>query len=205
MSRPARRRLPNRTARRNDTLAALAVAAASCADGNQSSFANLTVDRLARHAGISRASFYIYFEDKAELVRAWNRDLDERAHIVLAQWWPAGPPTPSAIRQMLNQLTDIYSGNRVVLNAIHEMTAHDPLLRQTRADSFAAICGALRQHIVRGQQEGWASNGLQPATTAAWIVSMLERVLQQVVPARQSAMSLLDTGADVIWRTLYQL
>ncbi|WP_237156519.1 helix-turn-helix domain-containing protein [Mycobacteroides franklinii] len=70
MSKQARRQLPNRTARRNDTLAALAVAAASCADGNQSSFANLTVDRLARRAGISRASFYIYFEDKAELVRA---------------------------------------------------------------------------------------------------------------------------------------
>ncbi|WP_236743136.1 TetR/AcrR family transcriptional regulator [Mycobacteroides franklinii] len=205
MSKQARRQLPNRTARRNDTLAALAVAAASCADGNQSSFPNLTVDRLARRAGISRASFYIYFEDKAELVRAWNRDLDERVNTVLAQWWPATPPTPYALRRMLDQLTDIYRGNRVVLTAIHEMTAHDPLLRQARADSSAIICGALRQHIVRGQQEGWVSDSLQPATTAAWIVSMLERVLQQVVPARQNAMSLLDTGADVIWRTLYQL
>lgn len=93
----------------------------------------------------------------------------------------------------------------MVLTAIHEMTAHDPLLRQARADSFAVICGALRQHIVRGQQEGWASDSLQPATTAAWIVSVLKRVLQQVIPARQNAMSLLDTGADVIWRTIYQL
>jgi len=33
------------------------------------SFTELSVDRLATEAGISRASFYIYFEDKGYLLR----------------------------------------------------------------------------------------------------------------------------------------
>ena len=37
------------------------------ADG--ASFTELSVDRLATEAGISRASFYIYFEDKGHLLR----------------------------------------------------------------------------------------------------------------------------------------
>ena len=205
MSKQARRRLPNRAARRNDTLAALAAAsAASYADEDESNFTNLTVDRLARRAGISRASFYIYFEDKAELVRSWHRDLDEQANTALAQWWPTGPPTPSALRRILAQLADIYRENRAVLSAIQEMTPHDPLLRQARTDSFTTMREALHQHIARGQQEGWSPHDLQPDTTATWIASMLERVLQHVVPARPDATSLLDTGADIIWRTLYQ-
>ena len=33
------------------------------------SFTELSVDRLSTEAGISRASFYIYFEDKGQLLR----------------------------------------------------------------------------------------------------------------------------------------
>ncbi|BBB40420.1 TetR family transcriptional regulator [Mycobacteroides abscessus subsp. bolletii BD] len=204
MSKQARRRLPNRAARRNDTLAALAVAAASCIDQPESTFAALTVDRLARQAGISRASFYLYFEDKAELVRAWNGDLDEKVNTVLAQWWPTKPPYPSALRRMLGQLANLYRENRAVLTAIQEMTPHDPLLRQARADSFADKCAALDRHIARGQHDGWCPDSLQPAMTAAWVISMLERVLQHVIPNCHDATSLLDTGADIVWRTLYQ-
>ena len=32
-------------------------------------FTELSVDRLASEAGISRATFYVYFEDKADLLR----------------------------------------------------------------------------------------------------------------------------------------
>ncbi|PQM45173.1 hypothetical protein C1Y40_04660 [Mycobacterium talmoniae] len=76
MSREARRQLPNRAARRVDTLGALADAAAACVDEDNTSFAELSVERLARRAGISRASFYLYFEDKGELVRGWHQEFD---------------------------------------------------------------------------------------------------------------------------------
>src|SRR5712675_154027 len=51
------------------------------------SFTELSVDRLATEAGISRASFYIYFEDKGHLLRRLAgqvfADLAESAD----RWW----------------------------------------------------------------------------------------------------------------------
>src|ERR1700753_3382120 len=51
------------------------------------SFTELSVDRLGPEAGISRASFYIYFEDKAHLLRRLARqvmgDLAEDGQL----WW----------------------------------------------------------------------------------------------------------------------
>src|ERR1700739_1830097 len=39
------------------------------------SFTELSVDRLSNEAGISRASFYIYFEDKGHLLRRLARQV----------------------------------------------------------------------------------------------------------------------------------
>src|SRR6202051_2917029 len=51
------------------------------------SFTELSVDRLSTEAGISRASFYIYFEDKGHLLRRLAgqvfADLAESAD----RWW----------------------------------------------------------------------------------------------------------------------
>lgn len=61
------------------------------------SFTELSVDRLATAAGISRASFYIYFEDKGHLLRRLAgqvfADLADSAN----RWWSVAdariPPT----------------------------------------------------------------------------------------------------------------
>jgi AcrR family transcriptional regulator len=203
MSKEARRQLPNRAARRDDILAALAGAAA-CIVENGASFADLTVERLARQAGISRASFYLYFEDKAELVRAWNRDLDAQATETIASWWDTDEPSRGTVKSVLEELAVIHRENCTVLAAIQEISAYDHALREELFDSFEHKRDKLREHILRGQNEGWIVNALDPDTTAAWLVSMVERVLQQVVPLIEDHISLLDTGADIIWRSLYE-
>src|SRR5215212_8226744 len=88
MTRPPRRRLPNRAARRADILRALADAAKDLVcDGE--TFADLSVERLSRQAGISRASFYLYFEDKGELFLGWHDLVDESAQEIVEKWWHA--------------------------------------------------------------------------------------------------------------------
>src|SRR5947209_19242800 len=54
---------------------------------NGASFTELSVDRLATEAGMSRANFYIYFEDKGDLLRRLAgqlfSDLADNAEL----WW----------------------------------------------------------------------------------------------------------------------
>ncbi|WP_083341933.1 TetR/AcrR family transcriptional regulator [Mycobacterium talmoniae] len=203
MSREARRQLPNRAARRVDTLGALADAAAACVDEDNTSFAELSVERLARRAGISRASFYLYFEDKGELVRGWHQEFDAQVTAGYAEWWNVSSPGRSAVSGALEELAVIHRRSRTVLAAIQQMTAHDPHLRHERVEAFQRKRGELRRHIMRGQRENWIDADLAPDTTAAWLISMVDRVMQQVVPTCGDATSLIDTGAEIVWRALY--
>lgn len=51
------------------------------------SFTELSVDRLATEAGISRASFYIYFEDKGDLLRRLAGQVFGDLTSGAQRWW----------------------------------------------------------------------------------------------------------------------
>jgi TetR/AcrR family transcriptional regulator, ethionamide resistance regulator len=203
MSKETRRQLPNRAARRRDILQALAVATAALIDDKGESFAELGVEPLARRAGISRASFYLYFEDKGELVRGWHSEFDAQVTDAFARWFETTGPTKAVVRTALGQLATVHRESRTILRAIHEMSAHDPALRQDRAEAFVFKRAELRKHITRGQRGSWVDAELAADTTAAWLVSMVDRVMAQVIAGSVDTGSLIDTGADIVWRTLY--
>jgi TetR/AcrR family transcriptional regulator, ethionamide resistance regulator len=202
MAKPNRRQPSSRAARRADILLALADAAAeSVCDGT--TFVDLSVERLSRQAGISRASFYLYFEDKGELVRGWYDALDGRVSGVLTEWWEADNPTGELLSGVLSGLAAEYAGQRFVVNAVQETSAHDPLLREALDDAFQRRTVALRKHIARGQRAGWIDSELVAATTAPWLVAMIDRVMEQVAARETSDPSLIETGADIIRHSLY--
>ena len=51
------------------------------------SFTELSVDRLSTEAGISRASFYIYFEDKGHLLRRLAGQVFADLADSAERWW----------------------------------------------------------------------------------------------------------------------
>src|ERR1700752_1895629 len=51
------------------------------------SFTELSVDRLSTAAGISRASFYIYFEDKGHLLRRMAGQVFADLADAAERWW----------------------------------------------------------------------------------------------------------------------
>lgn len=204
---PDRRHLSNRAARRLDTLSALAVAAAELTDGadGRASFADLSIERLARRAGISRATFYLYFEDRVDVVRGWLEAFDKEADRVLDSWWSAGHPTPDLLSTCLGDLESLHRENRFILSAAEEMTASDLILRREREDAFRQRKAALHRHISSGQRGGWVDSSLAAEATASWLVAMLDRVMQHVVPTQTQGFQLTPAGADIIWRTLYAI
>ncbi|OBH11170.1 hypothetical protein A5695_20040 [Mycobacterium sp. E1747] len=176
-------------------------AAESVSEGT--TFVDLSVERLSRRGGISRASFYLYFEDKGELVRAWYDALDRRVARVLTEWWEAERPTGHLLSSVLSRLAAEYAGQRFVVNAVQDTSAHDPLLREALDDAFQRRTTALRKHMVRGQRAGWVDPELVAATTAPWLVAMIDRVMEQVVSRETDDPSLIETGTDIIRHTLY--
>src|ERR1700752_4229455 len=91
------------------------------------SFTELSVDRLSTEAGISRASFYIYFEDKGHLLRRLAGQVFTDLADSAGRWWSvASRHDPDDVRAALNGIVATYRRHQPVLVALNEMAAYDP-------------------------------------------------------------------------------
>ena len=60
-----------RSRTRRDEIEARLLAAADKLLGEGESYTEISVERLASEADLSRSTFYVYFEDKGDLLRSW--------------------------------------------------------------------------------------------------------------------------------------
>src|SRR5579862_1906750 len=79
----------NRSKRRDEIRVKLLVAVERLLDEGHG-FTELSVERLATEAGVSRSTFYVYFEDKADLLRAWLTGIIAEVYEAAKDWWGLG-------------------------------------------------------------------------------------------------------------------
>ena len=170
------------------------------------SFTELSVDRLSTEAGISRASFYIYFEDKGHLLRRLAgqvfADLAESAD----RWWSvAWRRDPDDLRTAMASLVASYRRHQPVLVALNEMAGYDPVVGATYGNLLTAITGRMTRVIEEGQADGSIRPQLAAATTASALTWMVERACQQNLPTAPASYDaeLATSLAEIIWNTLY--
>lgn len=170
------------------------------------SFTELSVDRLSTEAGISRASFYIYFEDKGHLLRRLANqvfaDLADKAD----RWWSVSSRhDPEDVRAAMDGIIASYRRHQPVLVALNEMAGYDPLVAATYRNLLTAITGRMTRVIEDGQTDGSIRPGLPAATTASALTWMVERACQQSLPVQpiDYDAELAATLAEIIWAALY--
>ncbi|OBI36714.1 TetR/AcrR family transcriptional regulator [Mycobacterium sp. E2238] len=170
------------------------------------SFTELSVDRLSSAAGISRASFYIYFEDKGHLLRRLANqvfaDLAESAD----RWWSvAGRHDPADVRAAMDGIIASYRRHQPVLVALNEMAGYDPLVAATYRNLLTAVTGRMTRVIEEGQADGSIRPELPAATTANALTWMVERSCQQNLPVnpRDYDAELAATLTEIVWGALY--
>jgi TetR/AcrR family transcriptional regulator, ethionamide resistance regulator len=170
------------------------------------SFTELSVDRLSTEAGISRASFYIYFEDKGHLLRRLAGQVFADLADSAERWWRvAWRHNPDDVRAAMAGIVESYRRHQSVLVALNEMAAYDPLVGATYRNLLTAITGRLTRVIEEGQADGSIRPELPAATTANALTWMVERTCQQNLPTAPEsyAAELATTLAEIVWGTLY--
>ena len=170
------------------------------------SFTELSVDRLSTEAGISRASFYIYFEDKAHLLRRLARQVMGDLADDGQRWWGvAWRHDPDDVRAAMAGIIASYRHHQAVLVALNEMAAYDPSVAATYRELLTDISRRLTGVIEDGQADGSIRRELPAATTASAVTWMVERVCQQNLPLkpRDYDAELAATLAEIVWGALY--
>ncbi len=170
------------------------------------SFTELSVDRLSTEAGISRASFYIYFEDKGHLLRRLARQVFGDLASGAERWWGvAWRHNPDDVRAAMAGIIESFRRHQAVLVALNEMAAYDPLTAQTYRELLTAISQRLTRVIEDGQADGSIRRELPAATTASALTWMVERACQQNLPAQPPDYDteLAATLAEIVWGAMY--
>jgi AcrR family transcriptional regulator len=169
------------------------------------SYATVSIERLANAAGLSRATFYTYFDGKGDLLRAGFSDALEELGGACRPWLGLGTrPTQADMRAALHRIILSYRSHATLISAVYDEATQDSSLRDQLGAAITDAIDTLQAQIERGQRAGWADGELLARETAAWLVWLIERGLNQIIPSADDAQvdRLTDALAQMGWQTL---
>jgi TetR/AcrR family transcriptional regulator, ethionamide resistance regulator len=88
-------------------------------------FKDLTVDELARAAGLSRTAFYFYFPGKNQVLMAALGDVTEELYAEADRWWHGEGPPDQLMRVALEGIVNVFQRHAALLRTSHEVTTYD--------------------------------------------------------------------------------
>jgi len=171
-----------------------------------SSFTEISVDRLATEAGVSRATFYIYFEDKGHLLRLLAQQVFEELSDAARRWWDhADRRDPQDTLEAMRAIVATYRHHQVLIAAVIEMAAYDAEVARTYDTIFDGIVANVVALIEAGRAAG-VIRELHVEHTAAALTWMVERACHQAFrrtlsPADDEALA--QSLMQIVWASLY--
>lgn len=169
------------------------------------SFTELSVDRLATEAGISRATFYIYFEDKRQLLMDLTRQVTAELGEAAALWFNVAElRDPETARRSLREIVRVYRQHQAVLGALVELASYDPVVAEAQTALVHGVAGQAKTALDRAVASGVTgpAHGWEMSCALAW---MIERTCHQLVrnspPESDDAIAAALT--EIVWRTWY--
>jgi AcrR family transcriptional regulator len=194
-SRTVRRR------RREDVRAQLVDAMVELADG--ASFGELTVDEIARRAGLSRSAFYFYFQDKHDLLSAAAAEVVEELYEQADRWWHGEGEAEALVRRALTGVASLYARHRRLLGLAVEVSTYDREFGGVWRALVGRFVDATVEHV-RVEQEANRVGPLDPLATAEPLVWMTERCLWLFLgTGERSVDDVVDELAPVWMATIY--
>jgi len=170
------------------------------------SYSQISVERLAAEAGMSRTRFYMYFEDMAELLySAYVRVIAEGKTIVAKWWEDDGAIARDRMRRILGELIRYRAKHIMVAKAVRACVATDAIARGSVDAVKWESVAELQASIEAGQRAGSIDAELNPVVIAGWLGWMLERAVDQLVEDSRPAhlRKVADSLTAIIWNTLY--
>jgi AcrR family transcriptional regulator len=192
---PARGRRTARPTGDEREAAILATAERLLAEGPLSA---ISVDDLARGAGISRPTFYFYFPSKdAVLLTLLDRVIAEADAASAQSFLTPARDAPSGWRAAIDAYHRTFRAHRAVTLAVGELRLTNPEVRELWARGFAGWVDNTARAIEAERARGAAPAGLPARDLAIALTSLNERVIYGAVSGDGPAVAEADV-VDVL-------
>jgi TetR/AcrR family transcriptional regulator, ethionamide resistance regulator len=144
-------------------------------------YATLSVERIAKRAGISRTAFYFYFADKRELLMRLASKLSDELYHEADAWWSGAGDGPQQLTTALGKIAALYRAHGPLVRAIVEIATYDEVVGPFWRTLVERFVSASAQRIAAEIDVGRADATLNPEATAFALVWMVERVLYEML------------------------
>lgn len=168
-----------------------------------SSFTQVSVEQLAAEAGISRATFYLHFRDKGELVaRLMDRVTAEIIEASVLQ--SPETVTREELKKTIKAVVNVYLRHYAVMAAIVETSAYDEQVAALFRAMMEQLVDVNRRALQRLKQAGRQQADL-PTQVADVITWAFERSCHQLIHGRKPAQvtAVIEALTHVIWTAVY--
>jgi AcrR family transcriptional regulator len=169
--------------------------------GGGTSFAALKAEHIVEEAGMSRATFYLHFRDKSELVAALATDQVAWRDEIGAEALTDPTLRRETLHAMIADIVTRWAENHAVLSAIIEVAEYDPAMADTWRTAMHEVADKAAQQF-RARWVGHNDGPQDPDTVAEIFTWMFERSCHQILrdPTRQD--TLTESIVEIIWRVL---
>lgn len=173
--------------------------------GEGHSYANLSIERIATRAGISRTAFYFYFADKRQLLMRLAADVGQALYEEAETWWSGSGDGAAQLAEALGKIAGLYRAHGPLVCAIVEVSTYDPPVGVFWRELVGRFVDASAARIAAEQAAGNARAALDPTATAFALVWMTERSFHQMVVQEEpvAAERLVGSLAGVWRATVY--
>lgn len=140
------------------------------------SLRDVTIDEIARRAGLSRSAFYFYFRDKHDLLMTATAAVADELYREADRWWHGQGEPETLVREALGGVTSLYAGHRRLLAAAIEVSTYDAELGAFWRALVGRFVDATASHLERERDAGRLA-AVEPRAAAEALVWMVERCL----------------------------
>jgi AcrR family transcriptional regulator len=168
-------------------------------------FTEVSVEQLAKAAGISRSTFYVYFRDKGDLIGRLTTRVADQLVDAFERWWRiAAEASIEDLREAVVAVLAVYEQHQAVLSALVETATYDPGAAGVFNGTMMQFSQTTRRAIAAVRSAGRAQAGL-PDELPEVLTYMVERsvyLLARGADDRQRA-RLADALTHVVWHAIY--
>ncbi len=120
-------------------------------------YAATTIEDIVAEASASRATFYLHFKSKADVVLVVARTLGRRWRELYLELTSGGRPSPQDLHEWIDSMVDNYATNRGSLKALDQAEAIEPEIAAVRLanheESIAVIAASIRRWCGCGEED----------------------------------------------------
>ncbi|MCW2945518.1 MAG: putative TetR-family transcriptional regulator [Actinoallomurus sp.] len=158
----------------------------------------IAIDELAAGAGISRPSFYFYFDSKVGVLTALLDEIAGQMAADTGDWLAGSGADDESLRRSLRTSARLWREHGPLLRQALVEEDPDPALRAFRERILDGFVVKAAERIQRDRDAGFAPPGPSPEALARALVQMKFTVLSSA-----SADDVVDTLVTIMQRAIY--